>query len=141
MFSIEFDQRQKVLLVVFSGRFAADDLLGLDEVSDVLVEAEGPMSGVFDFSRIDGIDVMVRDVASRGRQAQMCPGLRRAIVAPQPEMFRLAQIFASNQGVVGSDPPKVVVTMAEAVLWLGLERLQSRPVEIGWLREQVRFLR
>ena len=141
MFGIEFDLRQKVLLVVFSDRFTTDDLAVLDDVSEVLVEAEGPVSGIFDYSSIEGVDVTMRHMASRGRRAQLCPGLRRAIVAPQPEMFQLAQVFATNQDAVGSEPPKVVTTMAEAVKWLGLERLQSRPVEIGWLREQLRFVR
>jgi hypothetical protein len=140
MFAVEFDQRQKALLVVFSRRFTAADLSGLDDIAEILVEAEGPMSGVFDFSRIEEIDITSQGVASRGRQAQLCPGLRRAIVAPQPEMFALAEVFAQNQGVVGSEPPKVVCTMAEALAWLGLERLHSRPVEVSWLREQIRSL-
>jgi len=138
MFTIEFDTRQKVVRVIFSLSFTVDDLAGLDDVAEVLVAAEGPMSAIFDCTLIDSIGIPAQRVASRGRLRQLCPGLRRAIVAPQPEMFSLAELFARSQDAAGSEAPQVVRTMAEALAWLGLDKLQSRPVEIGWMLEQIR---
>jgi hypothetical protein len=140
MFAIEFDQRHNVLLVNFSRRFTDEDLTGLDDIAEVLVAAEGPMSGIFDYSRIEGIDIVPQCIVRRGRQAQRCPGLRRAIIAPQPEIFILAELFAQSQNAVGSEPPRIVRTMPEALAWIGVRKLQTRPVEIGWIREQARLL-
>ncbi len=141
LFAIAFDRRQKVVLIQFDGRFGADDLTGLDDIARVLIEAEDPMDVIFDFSRSDGVDLTREAMANRGRQPQMQPGQRRAIVAPRPEMFELARLFAQSQSAVGSAAPIVTQTLDEALRAFGLTRLNTQKVEIDWLREELRASR
>ena len=141
MFNIAFDRRQKVVLVRFSGRFTADDLAGLDDIARVIIEAEDPMDVIFDFSAAEAVDLTRDAIVRRGQQPQLQPGQRRAIVAPTAAKFELAKLFAQSQSAAGSTPPLVTRSLDEALRGFGRTALETHPIEIDWLREELQAAR
>ena len=135
MFAIELDQHHKVVLVRLSDRLTQHDVSVLDDIARVLVEAEGPVSAIFDLSAVSAVDVPRTVVERRGRMPQLAPGHPRVMIAPQPDVRALCEAFARLQAESGSEPPTVVDTMAQALARLGLGPLTFRPMEIGWLRD------
>ncbi len=138
MFIIAFDARRAVLWNTFSGVFTREDLQGMDEVGRVLLEAEGPVDCVFDFSASEGTDISLTDIAVRGQRPQAEAALRRVIIASHPALLKLAEAFAAAQALIGSPPPAIVGSAREARQVLGVDDLRLRPVDIEWLRASLR---
>ena len=134
MFTIAVDQRRAVLWNAFSGVFTREDLAAMDEVGLVLLEAEGPLNCVFDFSAVEGTEISLAHIAVRGQRPRHEATLRRVIVATHPDILKLADAFAAAQALTGSPPPAVVRTVEEARQVLGVDGLRLRPVDIEWLR-------
>jgi hypothetical protein len=98
--------------------------------SEILVEAEGPMHFMLDFSGVERVSMPDKAIAERGRRLQLCPGYRRVIVAPQPEILGLYHVFAAGQLAVGSSPPVIVRSLGEAWVRLGLRRPVFTPLDM-----------
>jgi hypothetical protein len=130
MISFARDRRHNVTLARFSGEFAADTIGRLDHAIGLLVEAEGPMHFLLDFSAIERVNMPDRAIAERSRRLPLCPGYQRVIVAPQPEILGLYCVFAAGQRAVGASPPVIVRSIAEALRHLGLRRPAFAPIDL-----------
>jgi len=71
-----------------------------------------------------------RAIAERAERPPLCPGFRRVIVAPHPEIFGLYCLFAAKKQRIGVDAPVVVRSMQSAVDFLGLHLPGFTPVEM-----------
>lgn len=138
MISFERDRRHNVTLARFSGEFALDTIAELDHAGELLVEAEGPMHFLLDFSGIARVNMPDRAIAGRSRRLPLCPGYQRVIVAPQPEILGLYRVFAAGQLAVGSSSPVIVRSFSEGLVHLGLRRPVFTPVDLQTIEAQVR---
>jgi len=137
MYAIEFDQPGRTVLVIFEGELDEADLDSLDEIADVLVEAEGEHGVILDFSGVTSLRLTPEGVAARGRRPGRAGVVRRVIVAPPGPLGDLAGLFARSQAESGTKPPTVVASRAAAMDLLKLEKPSFRPVDIDWLRAAI----
>ncbi|GEP57517.1 hypothetical protein [Reyranella soli] len=131
MFTIEFDRQHRVALLRFWNTFNSDDIQAIDEASAALVAAEGPAHFLFDFTSVSGIAMPDRAIRERGRRRQLCPGYQRVVVARHPEIVGLYRLFGAVQSRIGSVPPVVVPTVADA-----LDRLDVRNPDFRLFRRE-----
>jgi hypothetical protein len=130
LFSLAFARDHKVLLVSFREEFASDDIATLDAAAHAFVAKNGPVHFVFDFTGVLHVAMPDRAIAERAERPPLCPGFRRVIVAPQPEIFGLYCLFSAKQQRIGVDAPVVVRSMQSAVDFLGLRLPGFTPVEM-----------
>jgi hypothetical protein len=130
LFSFAFDRDHKVLLVSFRGEFATDDIATLDAAANAFVGENGPVHFLLDFSGVHRVSMPDRAIAERAERKPLCPGFRRVIVAPHPEIFGLYCLFSAKQERIGADAPVVVRSMQSAVDLLGLRFPAFAPVEM-----------
>ena len=131
MFTVEFDRLNSLLLVRFRGQLALSDISTFDKLASAFVAAEGPVHIIVDFTAVQSISIPDRAIAERGRQPQLCPSHRRAIVAPQAELRGLYQVFAANQEAVGLSPPPIVETLGQALVSIGLRKSRLKTVTVS----------
>jgi hypothetical protein len=120
MFTLQFDRKHRLALVRFFGSFTSSDIANFDHAADKFIAAEGPSDFVLDFTAVRSVAMPDRAMVARGRRPQSCPGYRRVVVAPQPEIFGLYQIFAAHQLRIGSEAPVIVRTLHDALGFLGV---------------------
>ena len=129
-FSLAFDRNQRVVLVSFRGEFGSDDIATLDSAAHAFVAKEGAVHFLLDFTGVKRVSMPDQAIAERAERPPLCPGFKRVVVAPQPEIFGLYCLFAAKQKRLGSDAPIVVRSMQGAVDLLGLRLPAFAPVEI-----------
>jgi hypothetical protein len=134
MFDVFFDLRRRVLWTTISGTFSSDDLAIMDEIGQIILNAEGPMSCVFDFSAAEKTDVAIDEIERRAKRPRNPSSVRRIIVASHPDILRLAQAFVTTQQAIGSDAPGIVHSAAEARKLLEIDT-ELRRAKIDWLRD------
>ena len=130
MFSFAFDRNHTVMLVSFRGEFGSDDIATLDAAAHSFVAKNGPVHFLLDFSGVQRVSIPDRAIAERGDRPPLCPGFKRVIVAPHPEIFGLYCLFSAKQQRMGVDAPVVLRSMQSAVDFLGLRLPGFAPVEI-----------
>jgi hypothetical protein len=133
MFDMGYDRQHNVLLVRLFGTFTPQTMQRMDTACATFLNAEGPGHSIFDFSRVEASDMSADRVERRAERAQLCPGFERIVVAPQPAIFAMADMFRIHQTSQGLAAPQVVRTMEEAEAALGLGPLAFRPVDTSWL--------
>jgi hypothetical protein len=129
MFTLAFEHAHRVLLVRYVGVFTSDDVVQLDRAVIEFVAQAGPVRGLLDFSSIEAFAVPHTLLAERGRQLAIMPAQERVIVAPNTEIFELARFYASLQRDVGNLEPRVVMSLPDAYLLLGLEHPDFEPLQ------------
>lgn len=129
MFSLAFDRSHRVVLVSFRGEFGCDDITSLDAAARAFVDKNGPAHFLVDFSGVQRVSMPDQAIRERAEQPPLCPGFKRVIVAPHPEIFGLYSLFAAKQRYTGLDCPVVMRSMPDAVKFLGLRRPQFVPIE------------
>ena len=130
MFSLAFDRNHRVVLVSFRGEFGADDIATLDAAAGAFVAKNGPVHFILDFTGVQRVSMPDQAIAERAERPPLCPGFKRVIVAPQPEIFGLYCLFAAKQQRTGAEPPVVVRSMRSAVDFLSLGLPGFAPVEM-----------
>jgi hypothetical protein len=130
LFSLAFDRDQRVVLVSFRGEFGTDDIATLDAAAHAFVAENGPVHFILDFTGVRRVSMPDRAIAERAERPPLCPGFKRLIVAPHPEIFGLYCLFAAKQQRIGAEPPVVVRSMRSAVDLLGLRLPGFAPVEM-----------
>jgi len=130
LFSLAFDRSHRVVLVSFRGEFGNDDIATMDADARAFVEANGPVHFLLDFSGVQRVSMPARAIAERAERPPLCPGFKRVIVAPQPEIFGLYCLFAAKQQHIGVNAPVVMRSMQSAVDFMGLRRPQFLPVQM-----------
>jgi hypothetical protein len=130
LFGLAFDRNHRVVLVSFRGQFGSDDIATLDAAAHAFVAKNGPVHFLLDFTGVQRVCMPDRAIAERAERPPLCPGFKRVIVAPHPEIFGLYCLFAAKQRRMGADPPVVVRSMQSAVDFLGLRLPGFAPVEM-----------
>jgi len=90
---------------------------------------EGAVHFLLDFTAVQHVAMPDQAIAERAERPALCPGFKRVVVAPHPELFGLYCVFAAKQERIGSDAPVVTSSMQSAVDFLGLRLPQFAPVE------------
>jgi hypothetical protein len=108
LFSLAFDRNDKVLLVRFREEFGVDDIATLDAAAHAFVAKDGPVHFLLDFTGVQRVSVPDGTTAERVERPPLCPGFRRLIVAPQPEIFGLYCLLSAKQQRIGVDAPVVM---------------------------------
>ena len=130
MFSLAFDRNHRVMLVSFRGEFGTDDIATLDADARSFVAQNGPVHFLLDFSGVQRVSMPDLAITERAERPPLCPGFKRVVVAPHPEIFGLYCLFSAKQKRIGVDAPVVVRSMQSAVDFLGLRLPGFAPVEI-----------
>lgn len=130
MFSLAFDRNYRVMLASFRGEFGSDDIATLDAAARAFVGKNGPVHFLLDFSGVQHVSMPDRAIAERAERPPLCPGFKRVIVAPHPEIFGLYRLFAAKQQHIGVNAPVVMRSMQSAMDFLGLRRPGFAPVEM-----------
>jgi hypothetical protein len=128
MFHIEFDRQHKVAWARFSGQLSHRDIGNFDSATAAFLAAEGCQHFVLDFTAIESVAIPDRALADRAKRPHMCPGFQRVVVAPQIEIAELYRLFAAYQSRVGSAAPRIVKTMEQALVHLGVGKPEFRHV-------------
>jgi hypothetical protein len=128
MFTLAFEHTHRVLLVRYVGIFTSEDIVRLDRAVIELVAQAGPVRGLLDFSGIEAFAVPHTLLAERGRLLAIMPSQERVIVAPNAEIYELARSYASQQRDFGNLEPRVVMSLADAYLLLGLDQPDFEPL-------------
>lgn len=130
MFSLAFDRSHRVVLASFRGEFGCDDIASLDAAARAFVDKHGPVHFLLDFSGVQRVSMPDQAIRERAEQPPLCPGFKRVIVAPQPEIFGLYRLFAAKQQYTGLDAPVVLRSMQGAVNFLGVRQPGFVPVQM-----------
>lgn len=126
--SIYRDASSRVFLIEVAGPLTEDDLAQADRVRRAIVEREGPVRTIFDFSAVSEVVVPTSSFVERGRRPSIMGDQPRVYVVPHPETFGLARLYRSHQGASDNTPPALVKTRAEAFALLGLVAPDFQPV-------------
>jgi hypothetical protein len=105
-----------------------DDIGTFDRAAGLFVAAEGCAHFVLDFTAVDSVAIPDRALADRAKRPHICPGFQRVVVAPQIEIAELYRLFAAHQSRVGSAAPRIVKTMEQALVHLGVGKPDFMPV-------------
>ena len=133
MLAVGFDRQRNVLLLTLIDTFDNATLAVMDSACATFFDAEGPSHAIFDFTPTKKVVMAPLSLERRARKPAMCVGFERIIVAPQPELYALAEKFRLHQSSAGLPAPHVVNTMAEAEQLLGIGSLVFEPVDTSWL--------
>jgi hypothetical protein len=131
MFTLAFERRHNILLGRFSGVFSSQDISELDLVAIQFTATNGPAHGIIDFSSVNSVAVPMSKWLQRARQPALSPELKRFIVvgsADASEIFQMARVFTTGQGLAGSPEPQVVPSLDEALRLLGVADPVFEPV-------------
>lgn len=133
MFTIDFDSANSLMLVRFGGIFSADDFATLDELSDTFIADKHPTSIIYDFTAVETLAIAPDVVAMRARQELFCSRLRRAVIAPQAEIFGLVRLYGAYQAAAGFEAPMMASSMDEALALLEARDPHYEPVATSWV--------
>lgn len=133
MVDVGFDRARSTLHLCVVGPLNAATLAQLDDICTALLEAEGPCHAIFDFTAVDHIDLDLELLRRRAAEPPLAPGFERILVAPRPELMRLALAFRHHQQQAGLIAPLVARSLEEAMRLLGARRMTFRRIEACWL--------
>jgi hypothetical protein len=127
MFTLEFEDAFRVLLVHFSGIHVPEEIAEFDRVALRTVARASPLRGMLlDYTAVTAVAMPPSFIAMRARLPPTSTGYERVFVTPSPELHELAQAYAHQQRDFGIKAPHVVMSMAEAYRLLQLERPNFR---------------
>lgn len=139
MFSVSYDLRNRVVWTSFSGVFTAEDLRNMNDIGMIILEAEGTLNCVFDFSACTGTSISRDQIVQRARRPSSEKAIRRIIVASHPDLLALAHSFAATQALLGDKAPVILHSPDEVAGALGVSSVHPKPVDIDWLKDQLHF--
>ncbi len=130
MFTIEFEDRSRILLARFSGIHVPEDISGLDRTIAETIAWEGPIRGVLlDYTLVEAVAVPQTFIAQRARLPLISTEYERVMVAPTPELYELARTYATLQAEFGIKEPFVTPSLQEAYELLHLEQPNFRSID------------
>jgi hypothetical protein len=129
VFTLEFEDTYRILLVRFSGVLVSEDICQIDEVVTQAIAWGGRLHGLLlDFSSVQAVGIPETFVALRASLPLISPDCERAFVVPSAELRELAQTYAALQRTYGAKAPHVVDSMSDACEVLQLDRPNFRPL-------------
>lgn len=127
MLSFLFEHRYRVLLSRFSGGVGDEDLLSQVRLAKAIGARRTVSGAIMDFTDVASFDVSPGVVSSLARLANR---KSRVFVVPTPEMFGLARLYATINGLSSVRPPMLVKTREEAYRCLDLVSPTFEPLEV-----------
>lgn len=122
MLSVDYSKLHRVLRVTVSGVLTAELIHELDEAIITFIQREGAVHRLIDLSQVTRVDLSPDFVVRRGRQLPVRMGVKRVIVVPaDPAAHGLAELFRAQQDQPDTDVPKLVRTLEEAYVELGID--------------------
>lgn len=129
MFTLEFEDTYRILLVRFSGVLMPEDICQIDQVVTQAIAYGGPLHGLLvDFSAVQAVGVPQSFIALRATLPLISPDCERVFVVPSAGLRELAQTYAALQRAYGTKAPHVVDSMSDAHEVLQLDRPNFRPL-------------
>jgi hypothetical protein len=129
MFTLEFEDAHRVLLVHFSGIHVPEEIAEFDRVALETVAWANPLRGMLlDYTSVTAVAMPPGFIAKRARLPLISTEYERVFVVPSPELYELAQAYGRQQRDFGIKAPHVVMSMPEAYGLLQLERPNFRPI-------------
>lgn len=129
MFTLELEDRCRILLARFSGIHVPEDISGLERAITEIVAWDGPVHSVLlDYTLVEAVAVPETFIAQRARLPQISPEYERVMVAPTPELYKLARTYATLQSEFGIKEPFVTASLHEAYELLHLEHPNFRSI-------------
>ena len=128
-YQIDFDSTNRILRARFEGRVTDDDLKSGYRFGQENVKRFDPLSGITDFSGLTTVAFSVQTMRDLARTKPIMPNPGRPVVfvAPSPDIFGMARLFAL-EGAEARPNLHVVRTMAEAYRVLNIRNPQFQPV-------------
>lgn len=129
--TLEFDEKQRILLFALHGDVTETSLLAGLSVNVEFLKKNRIRARIIDFSNVRRLLVsgeFVRTLAISDVFVLSASDMLRVIVAPQPSIFGLARMFGTLRESVGK-PATVVRDMPEALKFLNVDSLDLKPVE------------
>jgi hypothetical protein len=115
MFTLDYERRHNVLLVRFTGIYSSQDIADLDIALIGFAARQGPAHIIRDLSSVEGVAVPSSKIVQRGQEPPINPGYSRITVAPRPDLHEVASVYGAQQTLAGNDPPKLVLTLNDAL--------------------------
>jgi hypothetical protein len=126
MFDIEICHKPRIVLIRFRGTFSESDLVALEESARSTAAAEH-YDCVFDFTRVDTVDLPTDFVSRRGALPAAFRGRERLYVAPHHDVKLLLRLYSGYQASRGWRESTIVESLAEAFLHFGVTAADFRP--------------
>jgi hypothetical protein len=131
VFTLEFEDTCRILLVRFSGVLMPEDISEIDQVVTKVIASGGSLHGLLlDFCSVQAVGVPQTFIAFRASLPLISRDCERVFVVPSRELRELAQAYAAQQRAHGTRAPHLVHSMSDAYEVLQLERPNFRP--LGW---------
>lgn len=136
MWTLEFEDTYRVLLVRFSGILVSEKISELDRVVPAVVAWGGPLHGLlFDCTAVTASAVPQSFIAFRASLPLISSAFQRVFIVPTAELRRLAEAYASQQRHFGIKAPHLVASLSDACKLLQLERPHFRPATVDGMYE------
>ena len=128
-YQIDFDSTNRILRARFEGRVTDDDLKSGYRFGQENVKRFDPLSGITDFSGLTTVAFSVQTMRDLARTKPIMPNPGRPVVfvAPSPDIFGMARLFAL-EGAEARPNLHVVRTAAEAYQVLNIQNPDFVPV-------------
>ncbi|MBX3503626.1 MAG: hypothetical protein KF889_29645 [Alphaproteobacteria bacterium] len=121
MLTFRVDRTNRLVSVRFWDSITPDDLRMHDRLGAAVLEREGLLKSIVDFSDVAQVLVPTGEFALRGTRPPIMGGMPRIYVVPRgSEIFGLARLYKAYQEQRDSDSPRLVHTLGEAYAALGV---------------------
>lgn len=128
MFSLDYDEKNRVLRITISGIVGSEELELIDQALLEFIARQGQVRGIFDYTDVQAYSVP----DSRLRQrAQQPPVMEQAkvIVASRMICGEAARAYGRHQRDAGRKEAPIVRSLEEAYTLLALRNPRFEPVE------------
>ena len=123
-FTLQFDFNHRVLLVTLGKVLTKEIALEVITARVRFINEQGPCSGIFDFSAVEGSELDAESIRSLAFTVAAIPSLPtgklRIFVAPRPDLYGLSRMFQILRDEMGIKI-HVVHSLGEAFGMLGLK--------------------
>jgi hypothetical protein len=138
MFSASYDRRRRILLARFTGLVGLDAFEEFEQILAVVAEAEEPVDAILDLTEIEAFDRPIDFVRARNAKPPILPECKRIFVARDARVRRLAQRYIDHHALGGFHSLLLASSVDEAVALLDIGTVSFRPLDIEWLRKDLR---
>ena len=128
--SFEFDWKHRIMRCRLHGRITDEDLKSLYTIGYKLVFRMQPVAVITDGSDGKSFEISPQAIREFAEAAPVLPNpnLPRVIVAPSPELYRMARMF-EIQGATTRPNLHIVRTEREALVILAVQNLRFEPLD------------
>ena len=138
MFSACYDRRRHILLARFSGCVGPDAYDEFDRILTIMGEAVGVTAAILDLGAIDAFEMPGGFSAPSSRRPPVLPGCKRIFVVQDALIGRRIQRHIDLFALDGFHSMLLAPSVDSAVALLDVGSVSFRPLDIEWLRKELR---